>query len=482
MKMTRAFLPSPSHRPSHRQAAPVALAALLLAAPITGCTPIEPDSDNGSGAQASGGHPGSGGKGAATNNGGSQGSSGGQPGGSGGTMAGGTMGSNPSGAGGAGGANPGASGGGSGDAGPAGTGGAGDAATVDPNAPPQDISAWKAHRDVILNTSATGAGIMTALANYPVPVKLTKDTFDFTKTKPDGSDIRFTKPDGTLLPHEIELWDATNQVAALWVKTSLEPNNTTQKIVMHWGNATAPNTSDGKAVFPPAENWVAAWHLGDDAATAQDGFKDATGVNHGTGHNLEKGAARPGPMGLATNLDHLKKQGVKVVENRKNFDLARDITFEIWAFVRSFGYNKGYESYMTKGDESWRYMRSGTTALTEICSDGQNPACVFSKSSVQFGKWYHFAGVHQGGRAVRLYINGKREGAGNAGSDHGSFGDHAVTLGFSLHKGVEQRFMDMIIDESRFIKEAKTDDWIKLDYESLREGSTFVTFGPVVGG
>jgi hypothetical protein len=246
---------------------------------------------------------------------------------------------------------------------------------------------------------------------------------------------------------------------------------------MYWGNPAAPSTSDSKAVFPQAEGWVAAWHLGDDAAVTPDGFKDATGVNPGTGHNLEKGAARPARMGLGTNLDHLKKQGVKVVENRKNFDLAKNITFEIWGFLRSFGYDKGYESYMTKGDESWRYMRSGRTALTEICSDGNNPVCVFSKTSVQFGRWYHFAGVHDG-RAVRLYINGKRESAGNAGSDHGSFGDHAVTLGFSLHKGVEQRFMDMIIDEARFTRDSKTDDWIRLDYESLKEGSTFVTFGP----
>jgi hypothetical protein len=256
-------------------------------------------------------------------------------------------------------------------------------------------------------------------------------------------------------------------------------NNDTQSFFMHWGNPVAGSTSDSKAVFPPAENWVAAWHLGDDAAAAQDGFKDATGVNHGTGHNLEKGSAMPGRMGLGTSLDHLKNQGVKVVENRKNFDLAKNITFEISAFVRSFGYNKGYESYMTKGDESWRYMRQGTTSGTEICSDGQAPACVFSKSRVEFGKWYHFAGVHDG-RAVRLYINGKREGQGNAGSDHGSFGDHPATLGFSLHKNNPQRFMNLIMDEARFTKDSKTDDWIRLDYESLREGSTFVTVGPAM--
>jgi hypothetical protein len=355
------------------------------------------------------------------------------------------------------------------------TGGGG--GVVDPT--PMPLSAWKMHRDVKLNTSATGAGIMTTLENYPVPVQLTKDNFDFSQAKDDGSDLRFAKADGTLLPHEIELWDKANQVAAIWVKTQVMGNSATQSFVMYWGNPVVPGTGDSKAVFPQAENWVAVWHLGDDAAVMPDGFKDATGVNPGTGHNLEPGSAMPARMGRGTNLDHLKKQGVKVVENRKNFDMAKNMTFEIWGFVRSFGYDKGYESYMTKGDESWRYMRSGKTALTEICNDGNSATCVFSKSSVAFGKWYHFAGVHEG-RVVRLYINGKREGQGTAGTDAGSFGDHAVTLGFSLHKMVEQRFMDMIIDEARVTKDSKSDDWVKLDYESVREGSTFVTFGDVV--
>ena len=39
------------------------------------------------------------------------------------------------------------------------------------------------HREVKLNTTATGAGIMTTLENYPVPVRLTKDNFDFSQAK-----------------------------------------------------------------------------------------------------------------------------------------------------------------------------------------------------------------------------------------------------------------------------------------------------------
>jgi hypothetical protein len=123
-------------------------------------------------------------------------------------------------------------------------------------------------------------------------------------------------------------------------------------------------------------------------------------------------------------------------------------------------------------------MRAGTAQGTEICSDGMAPACLFSKTQVgqNFNKWYHFAGVHEG-RGVKLFINGVREDMKNAGADHASTGDYAVTLGFSLHQGNPQRFTDVLMDEARISRLSKSDDWIKLDYESGKEGSTFAVHG-----
>jgi hypothetical protein len=340
----------------------------------------------------------------------------------------------------------------------------------------EDFTAWSRHRELKLNTTASGANILTPLANYPVPVQLSAKNFDFDQAKPDGSDLRFSKPDGSPLPYEIELWDKAGKMAALWVKSDVAPNSASQSIQMHWGNPAAAASSDSKAVFAPAEGWVAAWHLGEDAASTKDGFKDATGVNPATGHNLLAGSAKPGRVGLGTDLDYKKSQGVKVVDTRKNFDLTANITFEMWAFVRSWANNKDHETFMCKGDASWRYMREGTGKSVEICSDGMAPACVFGKTEIKFGNWFHFAGVHEG-RAVRLYVNGKREDAANAQADHQSTGDYAVTLGFSLHQGQQQRFTDILMDEARISKLSKTDDWIKLDFESQKDGSTFVMHG-----
>jgi hypothetical protein len=41
------------------------------------------------------------------------------------------------------------------------------------------------------------------------------------------------------------------------------------------------------------------------------------------------------------------------------------------------------------------------------------------------------------------------------------------------------RFWDGVLDEARVLNQPKDAHWIKLDYESQREGSRLVSFGPV---
>jgi len=64
------------------------------------------------------------------------------------------------------------------------------------------------------------------LANYQVQVKLDSSSFDFTKAKSDGGDIRITSEDGTtLIPFWIETW--TPSSASIWVKVPLIPTSGT---------------------------------------------------------------------------------------------------------------------------------------------------------------------------------------------------------------------------------------------------------------
>ncbi len=89
----------------------------------------------------------------------------------------------------------------------------------------------------------------TTLTDFQVRIELNAENFDFSRAKPDGSDVRFALPDGTQLPYWIEEWNAENQHAVVWVKVpEIPPGGTT--IYMYYGNPSATSQSDGSAVFP----------------------------------------------------------------------------------------------------------------------------------------------------------------------------------------------------------------------------------------
>jgi hypothetical protein len=56
-------------------------------------------------------------------------------------------------------------------------------------------------------------------------------------------------------------------------------------------------------------------------------------------------------------------------------------------------------------------------------------------------------------------------------------GDHPVGIGNQSQFPDRGRQWDGVLDEARVIGAVKDEHWIKLDYESQREGQRFVTFG-----
>ncbi len=86
------------------------------------------------------------------------------------------------------------------------------------------------------------------LANYPVRIVLDSSNFDFSKAKPDGSDLRFTTSDGeTLLSYWVESWG--EESAIVWVKIPEIPASSTVTIYMYYGNPNAKYEGDPKSVF-----------------------------------------------------------------------------------------------------------------------------------------------------------------------------------------------------------------------------------------
>jgi hypothetical protein len=88
----------------------------------------------------------------------------------------------------------------------------------------------------------------TTLTNHQVQITL-DGSFDFSRAKSDGADVRVASGDGTtLLPIWIESWNPAGTQASLWVKVpSLPPSGAT--LYLYYGNSAALSASDGASTY-----------------------------------------------------------------------------------------------------------------------------------------------------------------------------------------------------------------------------------------
>ena len=85
--------------------------------------------------------------------------------------------------------------------------------------------------------------------DYQVPIELDSTNFNFSHTRSDGGDIRFTDTAGNLLPYWIESFDASAQTAKIFVKVPSLPANSSTVIYMYYDNPSASDASDGNMTF-----------------------------------------------------------------------------------------------------------------------------------------------------------------------------------------------------------------------------------------
>ncbi len=104
---------------------------------------------------------------------------------------------------------------------------------------------WKYRREIEVSNPGS-----TTLTDFQVLITL-DDSFDFTKAKNDGSDIRITEADKTtLLPYWIETWNTTDQSAEIWVKVPAIPVQGTI-LYLYYGNPDAVITPPEPVETPP---------------------------------------------------------------------------------------------------------------------------------------------------------------------------------------------------------------------------------------
>jgi biopolymer transport protein ExbB len=151
-------------------------------------------------------------------------------------------------------------------------------------------SDWKFRKKIQVNTSPTGADLKEAPGGATVAVRLHSGNFLFTDAQTDGADLRFVAGDDkTPLHYFVEFFDATNQLALVWVQLpQVTPGVSTDSFYLYSGNDKAKDGGEAKASYDATQ--LLALEFGEAKLPFKDGSAYASPV---TGDGVV-----PDPTGL----------------------------------------------------------------------------------------------------------------------------------------------------------------------------------------
>lgn len=346
------------------------------------------------------------------------------------------------------------------------------------------VIACDSSRKLVINTSYSGANVFNNVYNFPVLVRLRANNFSFNKAMKNGEDVRFTRPDSSELPFEIERWDSLQQQAEIWVKVdTVFGNSASQFITLRWGNSNAVSQSNSCAVFDTANGFQGVWHF------AQQGngvASDATG-NHfdGMAMGMNATASAQGNIGLAQEFDGVSSyiQIPGTANSVLNFPENGHYSVSAWVNADTLDtmnhciFSKGHEQYYLK--QKWSMTPVSTWEFVEYHDNqGWESTDVTAVSNT----WKYLVGIRAGNKQY-LYVDGALVDSTydvyygyvprNTGNDCtiGRF-LQSVTVpgndGFCYFKGR--------IDEVRVSNDVPGPDWIKLCYMNQKANDALVVF------
>ncbi|MBV8032568.1 MAG: DUF2341 domain-containing protein [Betaproteobacteria bacterium] len=296
---------------------------------------------------------------------------------------------------------------------------------------------WGSRTKLTLEAGPAGADLKASVSQVPVLVRLHTGNFDFSKAKPDGSDLRFVAADDkTPLKHSVEKWDAATELALAWVLVpTLAPGAQNSAIWLYSGNPKAPSIDDAKGVLDPQH--LAVFHFAENAGAARD--------STGFGNNASKGPPQRNPASLIGGGAVFDGKEALVVPASPSikFGAAGGLTFSAWVRPSAA---EGTLFALRDGAKSIVVALAGG-ALTASASGGKSPIKA-SGGQVLPETWSHVAVT--AGKKLVLYVNGNEVGTAD-GDLPDMQGEVTLGEGFAGE-----------MDEGAISSVARSGDWIRV--------------------
>lgn len=322
---------------------------------------------------------------------------------------------------------------------------------------------WNFRKEITLDLSVAGANITGSPADVPVLIRLHLGNFGyFADTKPDGSDLRFIAGDDkTPLKFHVERYDATSNLAFVWVKVPrLAGGTATEKIFLYYGNTGAPAGADAAGTYDA--NQVLVYHFGSEATAT-----DATAF----GNNSGSFTAEANPASLigagakfsgATSISVPSTASLRLIPDR-------GATFSAWVRVEA-PQADAYVMEMSGNDRSLSLGINGTQVFARLTANGQVQASTQSSDVLVAGQWHHLAMTAAGGRIV-LFVDGTE-----VASSPAELAEIAGALTIGSAAG-GTNFLTGEVDEVQVANVPRAAEWIQAAARSQGQEAPLVAYG-----
>lgn len=347
----------------------------------------------------------------------------------------------------------------------------------------ENYTLWTYSMKINFNTTASGANVAGNVAGFPMLIRLNASNFDFSKAADSGRDVRFSDAAGVPLSFQLENWDPTGKKAEIWVRVpEVKGNTDAHAVTMYWGRPGAASASNSSAAFRGEDGFRGVWHL--EESGGGDALDAVSKQFNGAGVRTSGGAA--GIIGGAFHFDGTVA-GAEVGSSYVGLPAGmtsglKAFTFSLWAKEAVTGAGVSYATsptllgMTTDGISSGDFGLVSESGLLSYWHGFKSTGDLGATTDVNLhdGQWHHIAATYSGS-VVSLYEAGTK--LKELAADNLPLANLAFTLGASFASdGTHAHGFNGYLDDLQISGLTRSADWIKLAYESQREGGKAVAF------
>jgi hypothetical protein len=323
-------------------------------------------------------------------------------------------------------------------------------------------SNWQYRKKLTFNNGVQNENLL----NFPVLVNLSASNFNYSKAKPDGTDLRFIDPDSsTEYNYHIERWNSSAYSYA-WVNvTQIDGGSATDYMWMYYGNSAAANVLDSEGTYDI--NYTGIWHLNESSGTPYDATSydnDGTLYNAVTQNVSGRIDGAIDISGTSDPEDYIDCGN----DASLYFDANKNYTYSAWFYRHA---NADWDVIFSKFSWSNYGFRVFVSGGGNLRVGNHTNIWVETGAIISLNTWYNLVMVYNSSSPTvpEVYVNGNKETTSGSAT---FLSDTASPFDIGFGWGTEN--YDGLIDEVRASNKIRSADWISAQYKSMT--NTFITF------